>query len=130
MCTNFTEKYIDCLKGKMPMDAVIDDRESPKPEDDDQSQVPSHNIPMKHHPSASMMLNMSNHQSSINHHKTELRDESHPTMQPLSIPSMTSRHTQPLLGKLDISKNIMVLPWTGYPSTLLFTSFLSQIFIY
>jgi len=34
LCTNFTERYIDCLKGKMPIDAVIDDRESPKPEDE------------------------------------------------------------------------------------------------
>ena len=29
LCRNFTERYISCLKGKMPIDIVIDDRESP-----------------------------------------------------------------------------------------------------
>lgn len=80
------------------MDAVIDDRESPKPEDEDQQQ--QQHIPTKHHPSASMMLNMSGHQNSLNHHKTELRDDH--VMQPISIPTMASRHQQPLLGKFGL----------------------------
>jgi len=29
LCRNFTERYISCLKGKMPIDIVIDDRDSP-----------------------------------------------------------------------------------------------------
>ena len=29
LCRNFTDRYISCLKGKMPIDIVIDDRDSP-----------------------------------------------------------------------------------------------------
>ena len=29
LCRNFTERYISCLKGKMPIDIVIEDRDSP-----------------------------------------------------------------------------------------------------
>ncbi|XP_066599859.1 homeobox protein homothorax [Prorops nasuta] len=31
LCDNFCHRYISCLKGKMPIDLVIDDRESSKP---------------------------------------------------------------------------------------------------
>ena len=31
LCDNFCHRYISCLKGKMPIDLVIDDRESTKP---------------------------------------------------------------------------------------------------
>nr|XP_027221273.1 homeobox protein homothorax-like isoform X1 [Penaeus vannamei] len=32
LCDNFCHRYISCLKGKMPIDLVIDEREGPKPE--------------------------------------------------------------------------------------------------
>jgi hypothetical protein len=85
----------------MPMDAVIDDRESPKPEEDENQML--HNAG-KHHPS--MMLNMqNNHQNqTINHHKTEVREEHQHPSQPLAIQSMThSRHHHlPMLGEFAI----------------------------
>ena len=28
LCDNFCDRYINCLKGKMPMDLVVDDRSS------------------------------------------------------------------------------------------------------
>jgi hypothetical protein len=31
LCDNFCHRYISCLKGKMPIDLVIDERESTKP---------------------------------------------------------------------------------------------------
>lgn len=31
MCDNFCHRYISCLKGKMPIDLVIDERDSTKP---------------------------------------------------------------------------------------------------
>lgn len=31
LCDNFCHRYISCLKGKMPIDLVIDERESSKP---------------------------------------------------------------------------------------------------
>ena len=31
LCDNFCHRYISCLKGKMPIDLVIDDRESTTP---------------------------------------------------------------------------------------------------
>ncbi|XP_043473749.1 homeobox protein homothorax isoform X1 [Leptopilina heterotoma] len=33
LCDNFCHRYISCLKGKMPIDLVIDDRDSTKPPD-------------------------------------------------------------------------------------------------
>ncbi|XP_063221846.1 homeobox protein homothorax isoform X3 [Bacillus rossius redtenbacheri] len=33
LCDNFCHRYISCLKGKMPIDLVIDERESSKPPD-------------------------------------------------------------------------------------------------
>ncbi|XP_045115721.1 homeobox protein homothorax-like isoform X23 [Portunus trituberculatus] len=32
LCDNFCHRYISCLKGKMPIDLVIDEREGPKPD--------------------------------------------------------------------------------------------------
>ncbi|KAF2367497.1 Homeobox protein PKNOX/Meis N-terminal [Trinorchestia longiramus] len=32
LCDNFCHRYISCLKGKMPIDLVIDERDGPKPE--------------------------------------------------------------------------------------------------
>lgn len=31
LCDNFCHRYISCLKGKMPIDLVIDERDSGKP---------------------------------------------------------------------------------------------------
>ncbi|KAG8283268.1 hypothetical protein J6590_021165 [Homalodisca vitripennis] len=31
LCDNFCHRYISCLKGKMPIDLVIDERDSSKP---------------------------------------------------------------------------------------------------
>lgn len=33
LCDNFCHRYISCLKGKMPIDLVIDERESARPPD-------------------------------------------------------------------------------------------------
>ena len=98
LCTNFTERYIDCLKGKMPMDAVIDDRESPKPEEEEpSSHLSQRGVPTQH----SGIANVPNQQigifPSMQHnanmgqsHKQE-RDE---TIQQLQQPQMqTSRAT-------------------------------------
>ena len=32
LCDNFCHRYISCLKGKMPIDLVIEERDGPKPE--------------------------------------------------------------------------------------------------
>lgn len=32
LCDNFCHRYISCLKGKMPIDLVIDERDGPKPD--------------------------------------------------------------------------------------------------
>ena len=82
---------MDCIKGKMPMDAVIDDRESPKPEEED----PTHHLSK---PNSSMMLNMGPSHTPLSHHKSEIRDQDH-VIHPVSIPQSLPRHHQPLLGK-------------------------------
>merc|ERR1711953_552865 len=82
-----TERYIDCLKGKMPIDAVIDDRESPKPEDEVEniSRIQAQNqtqsqmlFPMQ---SAAQTQNSGLAQN--NSHKQE-RDESSNGIQPIT----------------------------------------------
>ncbi|CBY31479.1 unnamed protein product [Oikopleura dioica] len=68
LCNNFTDRYIECLKGKMPMDAVIEDRESPKPEDSPESARLSHSVP-----NTSLMMNLHQpHLSQMGIQKSEI----------------------------------------------------------
>ncbi|CAG5113024.1 Oidioi.mRNA.OKI2018_I69.chr2.g7175.t1.cds [Oikopleura dioica] len=70
LCNNFTDRYIECLKGKMPMDAVIEDRESPKPEDSPENHRVSHAAA-----NPSLMMNLHQPQlGQMGHQKSELRD--------------------------------------------------------
>ncbi|GAA6094198.1 homeobox protein Meis1a isoform X1, partial [Tachysurus ichikawai] len=36
LCDNFCHRYISCLKGKMPMDLVVDDREGSSKSDSEE----------------------------------------------------------------------------------------------
>ena len=83
------------------MDAVIDDRESPKPEEEEH---PAHHIGKNHN--STMMLNMGSH-TPLSHHKSELREQDH-VIHPVSIPQSLPRHHQPLLGKFLSLKTLTV----------------------